>query len=72
MIMIMSMSSIDVEDIRTVLLFLLKYFAQKKHTSFIQISFIQIHLKKHNKQHKQLSFRCKAMKFLLKYRLKKI
>ena len=36
--MIMSMSSIDVEDIRTVLLFLLKYFAQKKHTSFIQIS----------------------------------
>ena len=32
MIMIMSMSSIDIKVIRTVLFFLLKYFAQKKHT----------------------------------------
>ena len=31
-------SSIDIEVIRTVFFFLLKYFAQKKHTSFIQIS----------------------------------
>ena len=30
---------------------------------------ILIHLKKHNKQHKELSFRCKAMNFLLEYRL---
>ena len=32
MIMIMSMSSIDIEVIRTVLFFILKYFAQKKNT----------------------------------------
>ena len=38
MIMIMSMSKIDIEVIRAVLFFLLEYFAQKKHTSFIEIS----------------------------------
>ena len=58
MIMTMSMSSIDIEAIRTVLFFLLKYFAQKK-THKLH-SNILIHLKRHNKQHKQLSFRCKA------------
>ena len=70
MIMITSISSIDIEVIRTVLFFLLKYFAQKKTHKLY--SNILIHLKKHNKQHKQLSFRCKAMNILLKYRLKKI
>ena len=70
MIMIMSVSSTDIEVMRIVFFFfLLKYFAQKEHKLY---SNILIHLKKHNKQHKQLSFRCKAMNFLLKYRLKKI
>ena len=66
-------SSIDIEIIRTVFFcfFLLKYFAQKKKTHKLY-SNILIHLKKHNKQHKQLSFRCKVMNFLLKYRLEKI
>ena len=67
MIMIMSMSNIDIEVIRTVLFFFIKIFCtKKKHKLY---SNILIHLKKHNKQHKQLSFRCKVMKFLLKYRL---
>ena len=70
MIMIMSMSSIDIEVIRTVLFFLLKYLAQKETHKLY--SSILIQLKKHNKQQNQLSFRCKAMSFLLKYRLKKI
>ena len=70
MIMIMSMSSIDIEVIRTVLLFFIKIFCTKK-THKYQISNILIELQKHNKQHKQLSLRCKAINFLLKYRLKK-
>ena len=41
MIMIMSMSSIDIEVIRTVLFFLLKYFVQKKHTSFKNIQYLK-------------------------------
>ena len=65
----MSMSSTDIEVMRIVFFFLLKYFAQKEHKLY---SNILIHLKKHNKQHKQLSFRCKTMNFLLKHRLKKI
>ena len=67
---IISMSSIDIEVIREVLFFLLKHFAHKKIQKLY--SNILIHLKKHNKQHKQLSFRYKAMNFLLKYRLEKI
>ena len=63
-------SSIAIDVIRTVLFFLLKYFAQKNPHKLY--SNILIHLKKHNKQHKQLSFRYKAMNLLLKYRLKKI
>ena len=35
MIMIMSMSSIDIEVIRTVLVFSLKYFAHKKNTQVL-------------------------------------
>ena len=65
----MSMSNIDIEVIRTVLLFFIKIFCTKKTRKLY--SNILIELQKHNKQHKQLSLRCKAMNFLLKYRLKK-
>ena len=73
MIMIMSMilSSIDIEVIRTVYyyyFFLSRYFAQKN----AQALFKYLNtLKKHNKEHKQLSFRCKAMNFCSNICLKK-
>ena len=52
-----------------VIIFFKMFFAQIKNT---QALFKYLNTpKKHNKQNKQLSFRCKAMNFLLKYRLKK-
>ena len=57
------LSSIDIEVIRTILFFLLKYFAQKKTHKLY--SNILKQLKKHNKQQKQLSSRCKTMNFLI-------
>ena len=65
-------SSIDIEVIRTVLFFFNKIFCTKKTKKNTQALFKYLNTpKKHNKQHKQLSFRCKAMNVLLKYRLKK-
>ena len=74
MIMTMSiiLSSIVIVVIRTVYCyyyFLLRYFAQKK----TQALFKYLNtLKKHNKEHKQFSFRCKAMNFCSNICLKKI
>ena len=65
-------SSIVIEIIRTVYYyhyyFLSRYFAQKN----TQALFKYLNtLKKHNKEHKQLSFRCKAMNFCSNICLKK-
>ena len=73
MAMSMILGSIVIEAIRTVYYYCYYYFYQdvlhkKTHKLYSNIS---IHLKKHNKEHKQLSFRCKAMNFCSNICLKK-
>ena len=70
----MIFSSIEIEVIKTVYYYyyyyyyLLRYFAQKN----TQALFKYLNTpKKHNKEHKQLSFRCKAMNFCSNICLKK-
>ena len=65
-------SSIVIEVIRAVYyyyFFLLRYFAQKNTQAFFK--YLNA-LKKHKKEHKQLSFRCKAMNFCSNTCLKNI
>ena len=70
MIMTMSMilSSIVIEVIRTVYYFLSKYFAKKNTQALFKYLTTP---KKHNKEHKLLSFRYKAMNFCSNICLKK-
>ena len=76
MIMIMTMtmsmilSSIVIEVIRTVYyyFFLLRNFAQRNRQALFKYLNTP---KKHNKEHKKLSFRCKAMNFCSNICLKK-
>ena len=70
--MAMILSSIVLEVIRTVYyyyFFLSRYFAQKNTQALFKYRNTP---KKHNKEHKKLSFRCKAMNFCSNICLKKI
>ena len=68
--MSMILSRIVIEVIRTVYYFLLsRYFAQRNKQALFK--YLNT-LKKHNKEHKQLSFRCKAMNFFSNICLKNI
>ena len=66
------MSSIVIEVIRTVYYyFFIKIFCTQKKNTQALFKYLNT-LKKHNKAHKQLLFKCKAINVLLKYTLKKI